>query len=149
MKIVGYLLLTIIIISIPIIIKNLIFPKPLEIEYQENLKDKENLYSIIIYISNQSNIDPLFKIRLKIDDKNILETYLFVGLHHTKKKIRLYLGEGLHRISIEHLKKNIKLEDTFNIYNNRWILINYWYDSDSNRDPHFTIKIQDIDFGFD
>ncbi len=128
------------------IITNMMFPKTLEIK---NPMKKEELHSVTIYLSDQSFRDPLIKIRLKIDNEEIIETYLFVGLQHTRKKIKLNLKEGLHTISVEHLKRSIRIENTFNADKELWILVNYWYDQEENKNPHFTIDMQEIPFVFD
>ncbi len=100
--------------------------------------------NFILYVSSQSfTIDPV-DIKIMIDGKVVVNKDFYVGNQHNWQKFQFSLSSGNHKIYVESVKGDAKLEKEFEITNKHWAEIDYWYNPESSQEQkEFAFNIRD------
>ncbi len=111
---------------------------------------ENNEGNVFFYVSNQSfDIDPV-DIQINIDDKVAINQDFYVEGQHNWIEFIYLLSPGTHKLSITSIKGEATFEEEFEIVDNHWIVIDFWYYPNSfSIDEHFTFLISDEPVGFD
>ena len=111
--------------------------------------------NLTLYVSNQSLAITPVDITIYIDGKIAVTGDFDVKgkrtAQHNWIKHVFALPAGMHRLRAVSEKGQATLEKEFEIKENHWAVVDYWYYPESHDNPtpkHFTFKIQDRPIGF-
>ena len=105
--------------------------------------------NFILYVSNQSPEIPTVDIFIKIDDVPVLHKFFKAYKFnrppgHNPQEFRFQFNPGKHRIYAETQKGKTKIDETFEIKNKNWAVIDFWYNKKQGNkynSPTFTFEI--------
>lgn len=102
--------------------------------------------NFVLYVSNQSfALDPV-DIKIYIDGKVAESQDFRVENQHNWQKFQFSLSRGIHKIHVESVKGEAKLEKKFEIKGKHWAVVDFWYypKLDNNQtQKQFSFEIQD------
>ena len=105
-----------------------------------------------LYVSNQSFAISDVDIQIKIDGKIVVSRYFNVGNQHNWKGFTFSLAKGEHTLEAHSDQENVTLEKKFNITDEHWAVVDFWYYPSSHYEPtpkHFSFNIKDEPIYFD
>jgi len=120
----------------------------------DNEKNETEFFLTHLYVSNQSFSDSLINISISIDEVEYFNKSCFVGDQHIWEYIEFNLSKGKHDFVAIELNSNTIGFTTFDIQNENWIVIDFWYYTESDfphaspEPRHFTFDISSTEVGF-
>jgi hypothetical protein len=102
---------------------------------------------VIVQLTNQSWRHPLVRLAIEVDGAEVARRWLFVGLQHTRREIRLAVPPGPHRIAAVEPGSGLRAERHVDVDGPRWVLAGYWHQT--GRPPEVTLDVQAFPFGVD
>ncbi|MFA6217841.1 MAG: ankyrin repeat domain-containing protein [Candidatus Omnitrophota bacterium] len=89
--------------------------------------EEQQMARLSLSVSNQCfDIDPV-DIKIFIDNKKVVSKKFYVRSQHNYEEFQFNLAVGLHSIRAESIKGGVILEKEFEIQDNLWVGIDYWY----------------------
>lgn len=100
--------------------------------------------SFTLYVSNQSFAIRPVDIQVEIDGEVVVREYFYVGDQHNWKAFKVSLSPGQHQLKASSVKGNTELSTEFDVTDEHWAVVGYWYYPKSHYNPtpkKFTFNI--------
>jgi len=107
--------------------------------------------SFTLYVSNQSFAISPVDIQVEIDGEVVIREYFDVANQHNWKAFKLSLSPGQHKLKVSSVKGNAELSKEFDVTDEHWAVVDYWYYPKSHYNPtpkKLTFDIQDTPIRF-
>jgi hypothetical protein len=103
--------------------------------------------NFVLFVSNQSFKTRLVDMTIYIDDKLALKGNFDVVSQHNFREFQFSLSNGTHKIYVESINGDAKLEKEFEITSKQYAYLFYDTPSNSTDSTDFTFLIQDQPIG--
>jgi hypothetical protein len=121
--------------------------EPNDVNSAEDVLAQDEKGNLVLYVSNQSFAISPVDITIHIDGKKAVDRDFDVGNQHIWISYAFSLSKGKHKLVAVSKKGGAKFEGQFEIKDEHWAVIDYWYYPDTTggaaTPKKFSFDIQD------